>query len=169
VLDITRAADANINGPTGAQFWDTQTAWAASLDISGVTGWRLPSVDVDGLSGVTDCSTSTQAACTDNEYGHLYYYGADAIKGNGNEIDPNISITPFSNVQNDWYWSSTLNGAFPYFFNFLDGTFTLAVKATKIAAWAVHDGDVGVVPVPAAAWLFGSALGLLGWMRRKAR
>jgi len=25
-----------------------------------------------------------------------------------------------------------------------------------------------VVPVPAAAWLFGSALGVMGWMRRKA-
>lgn len=28
--------------------------------------------------------------------------------------------------------------------------------------------EVSVVPVPAAVWLFGSALGLLGWMRRKS-
>ena len=28
--------------------------------------------------------------------------------------------------------------------------------------------SAGVVPVPAAVWLFGSALGVLGWMRRKA-
>lgn len=28
--------------------------------------------------------------------------------------------------------------------------------------------DWQVVPVPAAAWLFGSALGVLGWIRRKA-
>jgi hypothetical protein len=27
--------------------------------------------------------------------------------------------------------------------------------------------SVNVIPVPAAAWLFGSALGLLGWMRRR--
>jgi hypothetical protein len=28
--------------------------------------------------------------------------------------------------------------------------------------------EVHVVPVPAAVWLFGSALGLMGWVRRKA-
>ena len=27
----------------------------------------------------------------------------------------------------------------------------------------------GVIPIPAAFWLFGSALGLLGWMRRKGK
>lgn len=30
------------------------------------------------------------------------------------------------------------------------------------------NASMSVVPVPAAVWLFGSALGLLGWMRRKA-
>jgi hypothetical protein len=45
------------------------------------------------------------------------------------------------------------------------------------AAWLASPGSAGIqltfhhtdiVPVPAAVWLFGSALGLLGWMRRKA-
>jgi hypothetical protein len=41
---------------------------------------------------------------------------------------------------------------------------------SPIAAPRIWNGTIytnNVVPVPAAAWLFGSALGLLGWMRRK--
>lgn len=34
-----------------------------------------------------------------------------------------------------------------------------------VSAWFA--GPATVIPVPAAAWLFGSALGLLGWMRRR--
>jgi hypothetical protein len=32
----------------------------------------------------------------------------------------------------------------------------------------LNGGTVSVVPIPGAVWLFGSALGLLGWIRRKA-
>ena len=38
------------------------------------------------------------------------------------------------------------------------GTYSL----TTLGAWSI-----AVVPIPAAAWLFGSALGVMGWMRRK--
>lgn len=35
--------------------------------------------------------------------------------------------------------------------------------------WAAGAGPIGVVPIPAAAWLFGSALLGLGWVRRLGR
>lgn len=37
-------------------------------------------------------------------------------------------------------------------------------------AWAVFDGDVqAAVPVPGAVWLLGSAIGALGWLKRRTR
>ena len=45
----------------------------------------------------------------------------------------------------------------------------------QFSDWEVGDSvsfdlvtSATVVPIPAAAWLFGSALGILGWLRRKA-
>ncbi len=44
-LDITWAADTNING---LMSWADANAWAADLTIDGVGGWRLPNADVSG-------------------------------------------------------------------------------------------------------------------------
>jgi hypothetical protein len=44
-LDITWAADANINGVDN---WDNQVAWAAGLALGGVSGWRLPLLPIVG-------------------------------------------------------------------------------------------------------------------------
>jgi len=46
-----------------------------------------------------------------------------------------------------------------------NGTFSLAGGSL---GEAFGTGSFQAIPVPAAAWLFGSALGLLGWMRRRA-
>jgi hypothetical protein len=47
--------------------------------------------------------------------------------------------------------------------------FYLGFTANNIPSFAGIVGiDMNVVPVPAAVWLFGSGLGLLGWLRRRA-
>ena len=40
--------------------------------------------------------------------------------------------------------------------------------AATCNSWTSGYFSATVVPVPAAVWLMGSALGLLGWVRRKA-
>ena len=142
-------------------------AWAAGLDIGGVTGWRLPSMDVNGDDVIVNC-TADQAACMDNEYGHLFNYGAGTVFGAG--ITPS-SPGPFSNVQSLGYWSGTEfapNPVLAWDFGFINGNHFANFKYGFRFAWAVHSGDVSAVPVPAAVWLFGSGLmGLLGLARRK--
>ncbi len=46
--------------------------------------------------------------------------------------------------------------------------FSESVETSEIFwAWGTID-SAHVVPVPGAVWLFGSALGLFGWMKRKS-
>jgi hypothetical protein len=103
----------------------------------------------------------------DNEYGHLFQYGEGTTSGSG---ITSASPGPFSNVGPLRYWSGTENAdddAEAWFHAFGFGGTQVLVKYNPDRAWAVLDGNAGVVPVPASVWLFGSALGLLGWLRRR--
>ncbi len=53
---------------------------------------------------------------------------------------------------------------------FVDGSLTTGNEyLNDNFAWAVHNGDVAAIPVPAAVWLFGSGLlGLIGVARNKS-
>ena len=64
-LNITWAADANING---AHSWWDQWIWASGLTINGVSGWRLPNADVNG--------NGSSESGSDNEMYFLYWHNS---------------------------------------------------------------------------------------------
>ena len=158
-LNITWAA--NATGGIAADKWDNQVAWAADLSIGGVSGWRLPSADVNGDGTVVDCSGGGVTGCEDNELGFLYWEEG---------ITP-ATPGPFSNVElNVWWYGTEFDSsrAWDFFITNTTGTQAIVDKNNNRLAWAVYSGDVVEVPVPAAVWLFASGLlGLIGIARRR--
>lgn len=163
VLEITWLADADAargsefddgsNDQDGRLSWASAMSWAANLEVAGFDAWQLPSMDLDGDGTVVDCSGASAAACLDNQYGYHFYES---------DIDSQ-NPAPFSSVQTTNYWSSTEDGSNAWLFDFTfnDGSQFPTSKTFKAAAWAIHPGDVGVVPLPAAAWLMVAAIGVL--------
>lgn len=154
VLGVTWLADANLgagsafddgNDSDGRMQWQNAVDWAAALSVGGITGWRLASMDVDGDGEVVDCSVSSATLCRDNEYGHLFHQqGIDSLNSG-----------PFENVGTARYWSGTEaeSDAWLFDFTFGSGNQITASRNTNLLAWAVYDGDVAPVPVPAALWM----------------
>ncbi len=123
-------------------------------------GWRLPNVDVNGDGIISQCGP--QALCMDNEYGHLFSFGAGTIPGGG---VTSASSFPFSSVQAGEYWSTPLSGPNNRWgHNFGSGLPFIDTKSAHNFAWAVRDGDVAPVPSPSAMLLMGTGLiSLMGW------
>lgn len=176
-LDITWLANANAaagsafdNGLSpvdGRMTWASAMSWAASLTIGGVSNWRVASMNLDEDSLVFNCSgapAESEADCKDNEYDHLFSYTGISASSPG----------PFTGIQSDnRYWSSSERPSNPIndakTFSFVSGNPGDAAKQlNEFYAWAVHDGDISPVPIPASIWLFVTGLlGLIGVTRRK--
>jgi hypothetical protein len=168
VLDVTWAQNANISG---LMDWDTAVAWADGYSQThSVYGtfddWRLPTVTDTGASKCdfaytgTDCgynvdtSTGEMASLFYDTLGNIaYYYGG---YWSGTEYAP----PTFNGIE--------IEPGFAWFFRFDNGFQGPTDTSDDLYALAVRSGDVAasVVPVPAAVWLFGSALaGLMGFRR----
>ncbi len=196
-LDITWLANANAAGSN--MTWANATAWVTALDVNGITGWRLPTVTpINGTSfdttvsadGSTDLGTAaTTSDGTDggwrdasgspvSELGHLFY----VTLGNLGGCVPSLpwctpqagagltNTGPFSNVFAETYWTgSVLDSTNVWDFGFSTGFQSANPKTLTGRVWAVRSGDISAVPIPAAAWLFGSGLvgGLLVLARRR--
>lgn len=75
--------------------------------------------------------------------------------------------------------SSPISWTFSWVAPTVDGVYNLMARAVSANDAGGSGGDwagmtmlsvtVAAIPIPAAVYLFGSALGLLGWMRRRAR
>jgi hypothetical protein len=161
-LDVTWAADAYIRA---SDSWDNQTAWATSLSIGGISGWRLPNANVNNDGTVVNCQGGGVSGCIDNEMGYLYWEEGISFSAPG----------PFSNIQEAQdYWSSTIApvSVDRYALSFDTGAQSDYGVVAFLAAWPVRSGDVPatVVPLPSAVLLFGGGLlGLLGITRRKTK
>ncbi len=172
VLNVTWLADANWAGtsgyadqfenptpvpgePVGRMHLGQQLTWAAQLNVHGVTGWRLHRllgyVCQDG-----DCYP------TSTEISRLF----SATLGNGNQGPTNTG--PFTNAFLGGYWSeSTFNNSDRPFVYSEEGRFGVSDEsAARVFAWAVHNGDVGVIPEPGTYALLIAGIAALGLHRR---
>jgi hypothetical protein len=191
VLGITWLADANFAETSGFHdnhllSWYEANGFIAELNNTshlGIETWRLPSMDVNADEYVVKCSVATDAECRDNELGYMsVIYAAASVSP---LVFENVffnywSSTDYDADNVDWPGGATCNSgaegqcAWRQGFgfdsqNYVRKTYGEPYDSAELgySVWAVASGDIAVVPIPAAAWLLASAVGLLAWLKRR--
>lgn len=168
----------------GRMNWSEANAWAASLRYHDAvrnatySDWRLPTLTDLGTPGCnyaysgTDCGYNVDTASS--ELASLFYgaLGNKALVNNSGQqqLDHGLIDDPnnpddeslFSNLEADYYWFGTpydQSANYAWSFRLLTGEQKYHLAAGSLMrAWVMRDGDVAPVPLPGAAWLFGSVL-----------
>lgn len=168
--NITWLADGNFaqtSGNAGGDLFSfaAAVAWTDNLVYGGYSDWRLPTAL--NPNGTGPCGPGSN--CTGSELGHLFYTEIGAVADQSILSGNAAELAKFSNIQSSVYWSGTevpTDPNFAAYFNTSNGFQNAADKNVQYFVWPVRNGDV-VVPIPAAIWLFGSAVaGLIGFGRR---
>ena len=197
VLDITWLSNANLAetntfgvsgvNSNGTMDWAIANNWISAMNLDGTNGylgfsnWRLPSTLIPDASctsdqaGTTSSGNSTGFNCSGSEMGNLFYSSLGGTPDQSITASGDADLALFSNIQDDnlqatsSYFSSTEDSSTDAWrFRFGTGSQFAVDKDFNLYGWAVRDGDVAAVPVPAAVWLFGSGLlGLVSVARRK--
>lgn len=178
----------------GRMTWQDAMDWSGSLvyhdSVRNIdwSDWRLPSMSP--VNGVAFNLAYSYDGSTDNGYNivspaselsymfHVNLGGVSLIDIQGNAQLGGQGIAdpaPFTGIAGA-VWTQTdhpTDASMAFVLGMGNGHQNWFGKTTTASVWAVRDGDVAAatstVPVPAAAWLFGSGLlGLMG-MRGKRR
>ncbi|MEY4764744.1 MAG: hypothetical protein RI907_1417 [Pseudomonadota bacterium] len=170
-LNITWLADANYAKTSGydadgLMTWEQAREWTASLNLGGVTGWRLPNMQLRMCSGngfaIAQCGYYADPSASEAAHMQFTTLGRPHINSTGTASMAQTG--PFINIGETWGsmfddYVTGVKGA--WIFNFDSGYQGSSYTFNPHAAWAVHDGDVtAAVPEPQAAALM--ALGLIG-------
>jgi len=159
---------------TGVMNLETANNWINAMNNYGTSGylnintWRLPSTTVPDsgcttLSGLP-ISNSTGYNCNLSEMGYLFYNEFNSTAGQHirDNSDSNISLFSFPLEPGDavGFWSGTQptpTQAFVFGFN-VGGQGVEGSSNSFYKAFAVADGDVAAVPLPAPLILLVSGL-----------
>jgi hypothetical protein len=189
--NVTWLADANAGAGTtfddgwsstdGGMTWSSAQAWIASLNSAnflGVNNWRLPvTAQPDATCNGQDYYSGYPPQgfgynCAASEMAHLFYGEIGGVAGRYISEVHNDNFALFRNVQDNQYWSATVFGPDPvnaWVFTFGIGFQYRLSFGNEIYAWAVRDGDLAPVPLPAVGWLLAPSLGAIRFARRRPR
>lgn len=184
-LDVTWLRNANANK---RMTWYSANAWATSLVVGKVGGWRLPALVDTGAPGCdfsdgggTECGYNVPTASS--ELAHLYYVTlgnlAPCRPGDNTCADglqPGAGLTntgDFQKMRADGFWTGTdyapASGSGAWCFYTNGGGQGGCDKRNWYLAMAVHPGDVAGVPEVATYGMMLIGLGMVVFTSRQRK